>query len=97
MFRWVRRSFRRSGGNARELTVAFVVTNILYLSAVVILYSNGDQNRYRFEVSTLYTVLFGLWVSAALKLPGLTKLIAKGSSGPLAADEAMPVGLDLKP
>jgi hypothetical protein len=50
---------------ARCLTILFLLFNISYDSAVTILFSVGDHNRYREEVAPLYLVLIGLLLNAA--------------------------------
>lgn len=59
---WLRRTLRHGpeAGNPQAVTLLFCVGNVAYLSAVVILFSHGDQNRYRDEVSALYALLLGL-------------------------------------
>jgi hypothetical protein len=71
--RWFKRGIRRPLGNARNVTIAFALGNIAYLTAVVLLFTYGDQNRYRFEVSALSTLLFGLWISAVVKTIGQSR------------------------
>jgi|ERR1019366_3836394 hypothetical protein len=51
-------------GSSCGLTLLFVVGNIVYLTAVVVVFAEADQNRFRFEVSALYALLFGLLASA---------------------------------
>lgn len=68
--RWLWR--RRPAADApRVLMVAFALFNILYVSAVTILFSYGDHNRYRFEVTAFYCVLFGMLVYAVWCRRGL--------------------------
>jgi hypothetical protein len=45
-------------------TLLFIVFQIVYLSAVVVLLSESDQNRYREEVSAFFPVLLGMLVTA---------------------------------
>ena len=52
---------------ARGMTLAFLVGNAVYLSAVVILLSSADQNRYRSEVSAYFAVLLGLALTRAAR------------------------------
>jgi hypothetical protein len=49
------------------MTLAFMVFNIVYLSAAVVLFSEGDQNRYRSEVSPYYAVMLGLLLTSAME------------------------------
>jgi hypothetical protein len=56
---WLMRIIRHPEGNAGNLTISFAFGNIVYLTAVVILLSCGDQNRYAFEIFPLYTILLG--------------------------------------
>jgi hypothetical protein len=57
---------RRFGRSiAQCATIVFLLFNIVYDSAVTILFSTGDHNRYREEVAPLYIVLLGLIASAA--------------------------------
>ncbi len=62
VFRWLRRVRRdkQAAANPQAVTLLFCVANLVYLSAVVILFSHGDQNRYRDEVSAFYVLLLGL-------------------------------------
>jgi len=46
-------------------TILFLLFNIVYDSAVTILFSPGDHNRYREEVAPLYLILLGLLVNAS--------------------------------
>jgi hypothetical protein len=57
--RWLKRVIRHPNGNARDLTIVFSFGNIAYLTAVALLSTNADQNRYRFEVFPLFTILLG--------------------------------------
>jgi hypothetical protein len=50
---------------ARCATILFLLFNIAYDSAVTILFSPGDHNRYREEVAPLYVILLGLLVNAS--------------------------------
>lgn len=64
------RGFWRSGDwtgerHARCATILFLLFNIVYDSAVTILFSPGDHNRYREEVAPLYVILLGLLVNAS--------------------------------
>jgi hypothetical protein len=64
------RGFLRSGDwtgerHARCATILFLLFNIVYDSAVTILFSPGDHNRYREEVAPLYVILLGLLVNAS--------------------------------
>ena len=52
---------------ASGLVLAFMVGNVIYLSAVVILVALADQNRYRSEMSAFYAVLLGLALSRIRK------------------------------
>ena len=57
--RWLKRALRRPNGNARDVTIIFAFGNIAYLSAVVLLYAQSQQNRILFEVFPLFTILLG--------------------------------------
>lgn len=57
--RWLKRVIQRPNGNASDLTVVFAFGNVAYLTAVVILYTFGEQNRILFEVFPLFTILLG--------------------------------------
>ena len=46
------------------ITLWFIVFQMVYLLAVVVLFSESDQNRYRMEVSAFFAVLLGMLVSA---------------------------------
>jgi hypothetical protein len=64
------RAFWRRGDwtgerRARCATILFLLFNIVYDSAVTILFSPGDHNRYREEVAPLYLILLGLLVNAS--------------------------------
>ncbi|MBA4368832.1 MAG: hypothetical protein C0403_14490 [Desulfobacterium sp.] len=48
----------------RMLTVAFCLFNIVYVSAVTLLFSYGDHSRYRFKVSPFYCILFAMLLYA---------------------------------
>jgi len=48
-------------------TLVYMLFQVVYLSATVILLSSLDQNRYRFEVSCFLTVLLGLALSWVLR------------------------------
>lgn len=52
---------------ARAVTVAFLLFTIAYLAAVTILFSAGDQNRYRFKVAPFYAVLAAMAISDAVR------------------------------
>ena len=49
------------------MTLLFVVFNITYVSAVTVVFSAGDHNRYRDEVSGCFAVLLGLLLTAGLR------------------------------
>jgi hypothetical protein len=51
------------------ITLAFLVGNAVYLSAVVLLFSDSDQNRYRSEVSAYFAVLLGLALTRIVPTP----------------------------
>jgi hypothetical protein len=64
------RAFSQRGGwtgerRARCAAILFLLFNIAYDSAVTILFSPGDHNRYREEVAPLYLILLGLLVNAS--------------------------------
>jgi hypothetical protein len=74
---------RRPLDNATCLTLLFVVFQIVYLSAVVVLFSESDQNRYREEVAAFFPVLLGMLITAcwgafrnARKSPGKIPLVS---------------------
>ena len=52
----------------RKATLVFMVGNIAYLSATVILLAAADQNRYRTEVAALFAVLLGLAITEGAHL-----------------------------
>jgi hypothetical protein len=62
VIRWARQVWRDRtlATDPQAITLLFCVVNLFYLSAVVILFSHGDQNRYRDEMSTFYALLLGL-------------------------------------
>jgi hypothetical protein len=62
---------------ASHLTLMFMVGNIAYLSAIVVLLSEADQNRYRTEVSTYFAVLLGL---------ALTRILRRLANRPIARE-----------
>jgi hypothetical protein len=76
--RRLKRGIKRPVLNARDLTIGFAVGNITYLTAVILLFSFADQNRYRFELSALFTLLFGLWASAVVKTMGRSRWMQFG-------------------
>lgn len=83
--RWLWR--RRPAADApRVLTVAFLLFNIFYVSAVTILFSWGDHNRYRFKVSPLYCILLGMLVYAVWCRRGLLlwpyRRLRRGAAAP---------------
>ena len=47
------------------ITLVFLVANILYITLVMTLFSEGDHNRYRFTVDAFYLTLLGLLISSA--------------------------------
>lgn len=49
-----------------RLVVGFMLGNIIYLSAIVILLAAADQNRYRGEMSAFYAVFLGLAIERIL-------------------------------
>ncbi|MGD0619299.1 MAG: hypothetical protein ABSB67_16760, partial [Bryobacteraceae bacterium] len=56
-----------SESQAQCATILFLVFNIVYDSAITIVFSAGDHNRYREEVAPLYVILLGvlantLWI-----------------------------------
>lgn len=57
----------RPAAVARNLVIGFAVGNIVYFASVMIFLNYADQNRYRFEMSTLFVLLFGLWSSSLVK------------------------------
>jgi len=62
--RWLWRRCPRSDA-AHVLTVGYALFNIVYVSAVTILFSYGDHNRYRFKVTPFYCLLLALLAHAA--------------------------------
>lgn len=48
------------------ITIFFIVFNICFLCTAVVLISESDHNRYRDEVSAMFSVLLGLALSAAI-------------------------------
>jgi hypothetical protein len=50
---------------SRCATILFLLFNIAYVSAVTILFSVSDHNRYREEVAPLYVVVIGLLLNAS--------------------------------
>jgi hypothetical protein len=65
--RWLKRAIRRPNGNARDLTIVFAFGNIAYLTAIIVLYSCSDQNRYLFEVFPLFAILLGSLIVLAMR------------------------------
>jgi hypothetical protein len=69
----VMRGFRRdrfladSPARSDELTVTFALYSTLWVSAVTLLLSCGDHNRYRFMVSAFYCLFLALAVELALR------------------------------
>jgi len=61
---FLRRRDQRGEARSRWATLLFILFNIVWNSAVTILFSSGDHNRYREEVAPLYVVLVGLLASA---------------------------------
>jgi hypothetical protein len=59
---WAHRALRdrTAVADPQAITLLFCVANLFYLSAVVILFSHGDHNRYRDEMSAFYALLLGL-------------------------------------
>src|SRR5208283_2273042 len=57
-------SGRTSESQARYATILFLLFNIVYDSAITIVFSAGDHNRYREEVAPLYAILLGVLASA---------------------------------
>ncbi|MBV9082647.1 MAG: glycosyltransferase family 39 protein [Acidobacteriaceae bacterium] len=49
--------------NANALTIMFMLYTIVYTAAVTLLFSVGDHNRYRCEVSAFYAALFAMLLS----------------------------------
>jgi hypothetical protein len=64
------RSDPSTAPDATGMTLLFAVFNIVYASAVTIVFSAADHNRYRDEVSGLFAVLFGLALTMVLPAPG---------------------------
>ena len=63
------RMFSKCGGRPSELrarcaTILFLLFNIVYDSAITIVFSSGDHNRYREEVAPLYAILLGVLANA---------------------------------
>lgn len=93
--RWLWR--RRPALDApRVLTVAFGLFNILYVSAVTILFSWGDHNRYRFKVTPFYCILFAmlvyaLWCRRGLLLWPYRRLRRKATAPSVEAPSIAPV------
>jgi hypothetical protein len=46
-------------------TILFCLFNVAYLALVTVALSDGEQNRYRFKVTPLYFVMFGVLVWTA--------------------------------
>jgi hypothetical protein len=55
---------RTSESQARCATILFLLFNIVYDSAITIVFSAGDHNRYREEVAPLYAILLGMLANA---------------------------------
>lgn len=68
--RWLWRR-RPEADAARVLTVLFGLFNIIYVSAVTLLFSAGDHNRYRFKVGPFYCLLFTMLLQALWSRRGL--------------------------
>ena len=72
---WLVRLLGRGRGqrDAREdalaITLLFCLFNVLYLGLVTVLLSDGEQNRYRFKVTPLYFVMFGVMLSSLRQAP----------------------------
>ncbi len=64
---WLKRGTSQPAGVGQNLVIGFAVGNIVYLATVMIFLNYADQNRYRFEMSTLFVLLFGLWASTIVK------------------------------
>ena len=66
---------KREAVTADTLTLIFALFNIVSVSTIVVFFSAGDQNRYRFELSSFYAILFGLLVTGLYKrvAPGMPK------------------------
>jgi Dolichyl-phosphate-mannose-protein mannosyltransferase len=60
----IRRAYVLRG--ASGLTLVFMAGNTLYFSAIVMLFSVADQNRYRTEISAFFAVWLGLAATQAL-------------------------------
>jgi hypothetical protein len=89
--RWLRRR-RPAGDAARALTTLFALFNILYISAVTILFSYGDHNRYRFKVTPLYCLLLAMLLSALWNRGVLWRRRSRQAKAPSpAAPEERPV------
>jgi len=63
------RAFSKCGGGtgesrARCATILFLLFNIVYDSAITIVFSAGDHNRYREEVAPFYAILLGVLANA---------------------------------
>jgi len=58
----------------RSPTLSFLLFNIVYDTAVTVLFASGDHNRYREEVATYYVVFSGLLLNGAwVRLTALTQ------------------------
>jgi hypothetical protein len=58
---------RRQIHDPALLTLAFMVFNIVYLTVVVVVFSESDQNRYRTELSPFFAVLLGMLATSVMK------------------------------
>jgi len=68
--------------DATGLVLMFVVFNIVYVAAMTIVFSSGDHNRYREEVSGLFAVLLGLALTGGIRAaaPRLRVLRSRGTA-----------------
>jgi len=60
------RSLADSHARSDELTLTFALYSTLWVSAMTLLLSYDDHNRYRFEVSAFYCLFLALAVERAL-------------------------------
>jgi hypothetical protein len=73
-----KRGGRTSESRARCATILFLLFNIVYDSAITIVFSSGDHNRYREEVAPLYAILLGVLANALwIRLRALRKARAQ--------------------
>jgi hypothetical protein len=56
--------------SGKFLPLFFIISNILYITIIGNTFSSIGNNRYRYEINAFYLILFGLWLTEALKRRG---------------------------